>query len=118
MRGSGGFVAFALGALTLAGCGRSSLIGNGGSDCPPGAHCVPDMAGLDMGRDMSLDMRPDDMRDMRDMRLDMRGDMRDMRDMRGDMRGGDMRGGDMGNPECGVTIPCTDPRCESDPHCH
>ena len=53
----------------------------------------------------------------------MRGDMRgaDMRgaDMRGaDMRGADMRGSDGGNPECGVNIPCTDPRCESDPHCH
>ncbi|HEY1585762.1 MAG TPA: hypothetical protein VGH63_08735, partial [Polyangia bacterium] len=111
MRGSGGFAAFALSALTLVGCGRSSLIGNGGGDCPSGAHCVPDMAGADMGRDMSLDMRPSDMLDMR--RGDMRGDMRGA-----DMRGADMRGSDGGNPECGVNIPCTDPRCESDPHCH
>src|SRR5689334_20489642 len=107
MRGSGGFAAFAenaarlaatarlavttllaLTALLAAGCGRSSLIGSGGTDCPPGAHCVPaDMAGADGGRDMSLDMRPSD----------MRGDMRPS-DMRGDMRPGDMRL-DGGNPE-------------------
>jgi len=124
MRRFGGSAAFApkalsaavlLSALALAGCGRSSLVGVSGEDCPPGAHCVPDMAGRDMGRDMSLDMRPEDMREPRDMRGDMRG-----ADMRGaDMRGsGDMRGGDMGNPLCGTTIPCTDPRCESDPRCH
>jgi hypothetical protein len=109
MRSSGGLAAFAklaAVALVVVGCGRSSLIGSGGTDCPPGAHCVPgDMAGVDGGRDMSLDMRPSDMLDMRPS------------DMRGDMRPGDMRV-DGGNPECGVTIPCTDPRCESDPHCH
>src|SRR4051794_20198325 len=116
MRGFGGLAAFSraplAGAallLALAGCGRSSLLGSGGTDCPPGAHCVGDMAGVDGGRDMSLDMRPSDM-------LDMRGDMRPS-DMRGDMRPGDMRP-DGGNPECGVTIPCTDPRCAADPRCH
>jgi len=107
MRGSGGFAASAriaaLAAMVVAGsgCGRSSMLGSDGSDCPPGAHCVPaDMARVDGGRDMSLDMRPSDMLDMRPS--DMRGDMRpgDMRptDMRpSDMRPTDMRG-DGGNP--------------------
>jgi hypothetical protein len=135
MRGSGGFAAFALSALTLLGCGRSSLVGNGGSECAGGAHCVPDMAGLDMGRDMSLDMHGD----LGDMRLDMRGadmrgaDMRgaDMRgaDMRGaDMRGADMRGADMGKPGQEICnnglddddnglIDCADPACANDPFC-
>src|SRR5947209_2904505 len=109
MRVSGGLATFAkvaAVALLVVGCGRSSLVGNGGNDCPAGAHCVPDMAGVDGGRDMSLDMRPSDMLDMRNA------------DMRGDMRPPDMRGDGGGNPECGVTLPCTDPRCEADPRCH
>ncbi len=103
MRGSQGIAAFALTALALVGCGRSSLVGSGGVDCPAGAHCTTDMARADLGRDMSLDMS-----------LDMRGD--DMRNR--DMRDSDMRGVDGGNPRCGVTVACTDPRCEGDPHCH
>jgi hypothetical protein len=121
MRGFGGLAVALLatlaGTVTVGGCGRSSLIGN--DDCPAGAHCIPDMARPDGGRDMSLDMRPSDMLDMRG---DMRGDMRDMRpgDMRTDMacipRGPENCTNKI-DDNCNGFIDCMDNACSMTPAC-
>jgi hypothetical protein len=91
MRGITGIVALQLFMFGLTGCGRSSLWGSGGGDCPPGGHCIGGSTDLAHG---SGDMHPTDMKP-------------------GDLAGNsDMPGG-----ECGKTIPCSDPKCEGKPQC-
>jgi uncharacterized protein (DUF2141 family) len=104
----------ALAASLVAGCGRSSLIGGGVVDCPPGAFCLPgpsDLAGtnpdgiVDGGGDFGI---PDG--GFPDGGFPDGG-------FRGDMSGRDMSGNPDGGLACGTGIPCTDPRCAGKPIC-